>query len=284
MPAPKYMQDRSTAMAEKLEDVSLNDDPSVQKMISMSVFLIVEEKKELVSLLVKHQRRKKLRKQLLSLGHYRPTMRKDTHNMVKRYHACQVHGNLTHKPLKLLQDMHTPWLFRTWGLDLVRIMNLASEAIPIRKATGVAIPNFIRENKQVGITLNGCGIKHCRFMSYNLEDNGQAKATNKALLGILRDTVHNYSRGWSTHLPHVLWVWRNLESLKERKVEVARKTTLYHQQVTKAYNRTVKPCSFKEGDLILRTAKHISCFGLGFVKVFGRMDCVQLWLDVVYVR
>lgn len=66
------------------------------------------EKNELVSLLDEHQRRNKLCKQLLSLGHYCPTMSKNTHNMVKRYHAYQVHGNLTHKPLALLQDMHTP--------------------------------------------------------------------------------------------------------------------------------------------------------------------------------
>ncbi|RXH71270.1 hypothetical protein DVH24_018625 [Malus domestica] len=76
----------------------------------------------------------------------------------------------------------------------------------------------------------------------------------------------------STHLPDVLWVyyksprsttahvkwrWKYLESLKERIVEVARKATIYHQHVTRAYNCTVKPCNFKDGDLIFRIAKHI---------------------------
>ena len=51
MPAPKCMWDGSTAVVEKLKEVNLSDDSSVQKLISISVYLIVEEKKELVSLL-----------------------------------------------------------------------------------------------------------------------------------------------------------------------------------------------------------------------------------------
>ncbi|XP_024199783.1 uncharacterized protein LOC112202982 [Rosa chinensis] len=66
-----------------------------------------------------HQGRKKLYRQLLDLGYYWPNMREDAHNTVKKCHTCQAHGNLSHKPPTLLQDMKTPWPFHTWWLDLV---------------------------------------------------------------------------------------------------------------------------------------------------------------------
>ncbi|CAL9011504.1 unnamed protein product [Prunus brigantina] len=77
-------------------------------------------------------------------------------------HTWQVHANLSHKPPTLLQDMRTPWPFHTWGLDLIGTIHppfdgyiwiLTAteystkwvEAVPLRKATGAAIANFIRE-------------------------------------------------------------------------------------------------------------------------------------------
>ncbi|KAM1702335.1 hypothetical protein ACFXTN_025481 [Malus domestica] len=72
-------------------------------------------------------RKKEGVKQLLSLGYYWSTMRKDKYNIVKRCHAYQVHRNLIHKPLTLLQDMRTPWSFHTWRLDLIGTINSTSE-------------------------------------------------------------------------------------------------------------------------------------------------------------
>lgn len=51
MPALIYMQDGSNAIMEKLEEVNLNDDSSLQKMVSTSIYLTVEENKKLVNLL-----------------------------------------------------------------------------------------------------------------------------------------------------------------------------------------------------------------------------------------
>jgi hypothetical protein len=62
-----------------------------------------------------------------------------------------------------LQNMTTPWPFHTWELDLIGPIGPASgghililvateyfskwvEAIPLRKATGTAVANFIREH------------------------------------------------------------------------------------------------------------------------------------------
>ncbi|XP_021825313.1 uncharacterized protein LOC110766319 [Prunus avium] len=151
-----------------------------------------------------HQGMKRLHRQLLNVGYYWPTMKNYAYNFVKKCHTCQVHANLSHKPPTLLQDMHTPWPFHTWGLDLIGTIHPPSdgyiwiltatecftkwvEAIHLRKATGAAIANFIREyivcrfgipykivtdngtpfvNKQVSSTLSGNSVKHRRSTPY----------------------------------------------------------------------------------------------------------------------
>ncbi|CAL9024107.1 unnamed protein product [Prunus brigantina] len=193
-----------------------------------------------------HQGMKRLYRQLLSVGYYWPTMKNDAYNFVKRCHTCQVHANLSHKPPTLLQDMRTPWPFHTWGLDLIGTIHPPSdgyiwiltatecftkwaEAVPLRKAIGAAVANFIREyivcrfgipykivtdngtpfvNKQVSSTLCGYGVKHRRSTPYYPQGNGQAEATNKTLLRILSKMVYEYEGGWSVHLPDALWAYR----------------------------------------------------------------------------
>ncbi|CAL8163313.1 unnamed protein product [Prunus armeniaca] len=243
--------------------------------------------------------------------------------------------------------MRTPWPFHTWGLDLNGTIHPPSdgyiwiltateyftkwvEAIPLRKATGAAVSNFIQEyivcrfgipykmvtdnstpfvNKQVSSTLSGYGIKHRRSTPYYPQGNGQAEATNKTILRILSKMVYEYQGGWSVHLPDALWVyctsprsttgfstyslvygseaispveitiptarvstvnhlewdtkscsdWRllDLEVLDEKRAEAERRTSLYHKTVAQAYNRTVKPRSFKQGDLVLKVMEHV---------------------------
>uniref|UniRef100_A0A2N9GRD8 RNA-directed DNA polymerase n=1 Tax=Fagus sylvatica TaxID=28930 RepID=A0A2N9GRD8_FAGSY len=110
-----------------------------------------------------HQGKKRLYQLLLTLGYYWPTMKKDTADFVKSCHTCQLQANLIHTHPTSLQNMATPWPFHTWGLDLIGPINPASggyiwilvateyfskwvEAIPLRKATGAAVTNFIREH------------------------------------------------------------------------------------------------------------------------------------------
>ncbi|CAL9013009.1 unnamed protein product [Prunus brigantina] len=124
-----------------------------------------------------HQGMKRLHRQLLNVGYYWPTKKNDAYNFY-----------------------FTKWV----------------EAVPLRKATGAAIANFIREyivcifgipykivtdngtpfvNKQVSSTLSGYGIKHRRSTPYYPQGNGQAEATNKTLLRILSKMVHEYEGG-----------------------------------------------------------------------------------------
>ena len=110
-----------------------------------------------------HLGKRRLHKQLLLLGYYWPTMKKDSEELVKTCHACQVLGDAIHTHLNVLQDITTPWPFHTWGLDLIGPINPPSngyililaatkyftkwvEAIPLKKATRAVVANFIRKH------------------------------------------------------------------------------------------------------------------------------------------
>jgi hypothetical protein len=197
-----------------------------------------------------HQGKKRLYQLLLTLGYYWPTMKKDTVDFVRACNTCQMQVNLIHTYPTNLQNMATPWPFHTWGLDLIGPINPPSsgyiwilaateyftkcvEAIPLRKATGAAVANFIREhiitrfgiphkiisdngtpfvNKDVREVLEHYRVKHRRSTPYYPQGNGQAKATNRMLLRILSKMVFDYGKGWSSHLADMLWAYR--ESLK----------------------------------------------------------------------
>jgi hypothetical protein len=179
-----------------------------------------------------HQGKKKLYQQLLSLGYYWPTMKKDAVEFVKTYHTCQVQANLIHSHPTTLQNMATPWPFHTWLLDLISPINPASEgyiwilvatkyftkwveAIPFEKATGTAIANFIWEyiicrfgiphkivtdngthfiNKDVRAMTKHYRMKHLKSSLYYPQGNGQAEATNRMLLCILSKMVFDYGK------------------------------------------------------------------------------------------
>ncbi|KAK9932283.1 hypothetical protein M0R45_019526 [Rubus argutus] len=99
----------------------------------------------------------------------------------------------------------------------------------MRKATGAAVSNFIKEyivcrhgipykiitdnatsfvNQEVTKMLKSYGIKHRKSTPYYPQGNGQAEATNKTLLRILSKMVSEYKQGWSVHLPDALWAYR----------------------------------------------------------------------------
>ncbi|GLU04004.1 hypothetical protein SLE2022_211710 [Rubroshorea leprosula] len=110
-----------------------------------------------------HQGRRKLYEQLLGHGYYWRSMKQDAADFVRRCHTCQVHANLIHSHPNLLQDMKTPWPFHTWGLDLIGLIHPSSgsyiwillateyftkwvEVVPLSKATGLVVSNFIKEH------------------------------------------------------------------------------------------------------------------------------------------
>ena len=142
--------------------------------------------------------------------------------------------------------MVTPWPFHAWGLDLVGPVNPPSrgyiwilvateyftnwaEAVPLRKATGGEVANFIKENiirfgvphkiisdngtpfvnSDVRKMLEFYKVKHHRSSPYYPQGNGQAEATNKTLIKIISKISQEYTEGWAMHLPDTLWAYRN---------------------------------------------------------------------------
>ncbi|CAL9000323.1 unnamed protein product [Prunus brigantina] len=53
------------------------------------------------------------------------------------------------------------------------------------------------------------------------------------------------------------WRLLDLEAVDERRMEAERRMALYHKTVAQAYNRTVKPQAFKQGDLVLKVVEHV---------------------------
>uniref|UniRef100_A0A2N9IES3 Uncharacterized protein n=1 Tax=Fagus sylvatica TaxID=28930 RepID=A0A2N9IES3_FAGSY len=111
-----------------------------------------------------------------------------------------------------------------------RVFTKWVEAIPLRKATGAAVANFIREhiitrfgipyklitdngtpfiNKDVREMLEHYRVKHRRSTPYYPQGNGQAEATNRMLLRILSKMVFDYGNDWKAHLADVLWAYRS---------------------------------------------------------------------------
>ena len=100
----------------------------------------------------------------------------------------------------------------------------------MKKATGATIANFIREhiitrfriprrlisdngilfiNKDMKGLTKAYYIKHGRSTPYYSQGNGQAEATKRVMLKILKKMKHEYGEKWSDHLANVLWASRS---------------------------------------------------------------------------
>ena len=117
-----------------------------------------------------------------------------------------------------------------WILVAKEYFTKWAEAIPLHKAIGGALSNFIKENiivrfgvphriisdngmpfvnSKVRKMLEFYQIKHHRSSPYYPQGNGQAEVTNKTLIKIISKMSQEYTEGWATHLPDTLWAYQN---------------------------------------------------------------------------
>lgn len=110
-----------------------------------------------------------------------------------------------------------------WILVATEYFTKWVEAIPLCKATGEAVANFIRENiitmfgiphriirgnatpfvnKDVRKLLECYQVKYHRSSPYYPQENGQAEAMNKMLIKMIRKMSQEYSESSSSHLIH----------------------------------------------------------------------------------
>uniref|UniRef100_A0A2N9FIH6 Integrase catalytic domain-containing protein n=1 Tax=Fagus sylvatica TaxID=28930 RepID=A0A2N9FIH6_FAGSY len=219
-----------------------------------------------------HQGKKRLYQCLLTLGYYWPTMKKDAADFVKTCHTCQVQANLIHTH-PTTTEYFTKWV----------------EAIPLRKATGAAVANFIREhiitrfgipyklitdngtpfiNKDVREVLEHYRVKHRRSTPYYPQGNGQAEATNRMLLRILSKMVFDYGNDWKAHLVDVIWAYRSspktatarmadLEGLDEARDLAKAKAQRNYQKMANVYSKALRVRIFAEGQMVLKAAEFV---------------------------
>ena len=152
---------------------------------------------------------------------------------------CQIHGNLVHAPAQELNPLATPWPLYQWGFDLIGAIHPPSsnkhkwiitatkyftkwvEAEPLTNSTGKQISSFILnhiifrfgiphailinnalyfKNQIIDELCEKFHIIHHFSSIYYPQGNGQAEATNKTIINILKRTVNDIGRDWHLQL------------------------------------------------------------------------------------
>ncbi|XP_004295240.1 PREDICTED: uncharacterized protein LOC101311949 [Fragaria vesca subsp. vesca] len=158
-----------------------------------------------------HQAGPKMRWLIRRHGYYWPTILKDCIALAKGCQDCQAHG--PHKFIIVATDFFTKWV----------------EAEPLKVASANSVRNFIFRNIifRFGIPecivtdrgaafmadsvvqyLHDYDIKLLHSTPYYAQSNGQAEASNKVILGILRKMLELNLRVWNEELYHTLWAYR----------------------------------------------------------------------------
>src|SRR5579883_2600485 len=140
-----------------------------------------------------------------------------------------------------------PWPFRGWGIDLIGQIYPPSsknhkfilgatdyftkwvEAIPLKNATSKDMIEFVKEHiiyrfgiPQTITTIQGTmftsgefeafaagmGIKLLNSSPYYAQANGQAEASNKGVIKLIKRKIEENTRRWHTTLQEALWTYR----------------------------------------------------------------------------
>lgn len=173
-------------------------------------------------------------------------MERDYQEYVKKCVKCQQHSHLQHLLAQALNPIQSMWPFAQWGFDLIGYFTLPSlgghkfiitateyfiewvEAIPLVFTTSSKIIDFIDthivyrfgiphrilidngmcfKNHHVKSLCKSYQIQHSFSMPYYPQGNGQAEATNKTIISILKKIVTKNHRDWHEHLLYALWAY-----------------------------------------------------------------------------
>ncbi|XP_050875347.1 uncharacterized protein LOC127078972 [Lathyrus oleraceus] len=174
-------------------------------------------------------------------------MLKDCIEFVKGCQECQVHAGIQHVPAKKLHSIIKPWPFRGWALDLIREIRPPSsksqryilvgfdyftkwiEAIPLPNVSQEDVIKFIQKyiiyrfriletiTTDQGSVFTGwkmqefatdMGFKLVTSTPYYAQANGQVKAANKLIIGLIKKHVGKKPKNWHKTLDQILWACR----------------------------------------------------------------------------
>jgi hypothetical protein len=158
--------------------------------------------------------------------------------------ACQRFGNIQLAPTSVMNSIVKPWPFRGWGIDFIGEIYPGSskghqfilvatdyftkwtEAVPLRNMTHREVINFVQEHiiYQFGVPQTLTTDQGPSFMShqfresmkikllnsspYYVQANGQADASNKVLIKIIKKRIKDNLRRWHKKLLEALWAHR----------------------------------------------------------------------------
>jgi hypothetical protein len=184
---------------------------------------------------------------LRRVGFYWPTMMDDCIKYQNCCEVCQRFGNIQLVPAGVLNSIVKSWLFRGRGLDFIgdihpglckghRFILVAmdyftkwTEVVPLMNMTHQEVTIFVQEHiiyrfgvPQTLTTDQGSSFMSCQFREfvesmkikllnsspYYAQANGQAEASNKVLIKIIKKRIKDNLRRWHEKLSEALWAHR----------------------------------------------------------------------------
>nr|AAL76190.1 Putative gag-pol polyprotein [Oryza sativa Japonica Group]AAP52444.1 retrotransposon protein, putative, unclassified [Oryza sativa Japonica Group] len=194
-----------------------------------------------------HQSAHKMKWLLQRAGYFWPTMLDDCFRYYKGCQVCQKFGAIQRAPASAMNPIIKPWPLRGWGIDMIGMINPPSskghkfilvatdyftkwvEAIPLKKVDSGDAIQFVQEHiiyrfglpqtitmDQGSIFVSdefvqfadSVGIKLLNSSPYYAQANGQAEASNKSLIKLIKRKISDYPRQWHTRLAEALWSYR----------------------------------------------------------------------------
>jgi hypothetical protein len=174
-------------------------------------------------------------------------MLEDCFKYYKGCQACQRFGKIQMVPASVMNPIVKPWPFRGWGMDMIGKINPPSskdhqfilaitdyftkwvEIVPMKLVASKDVINFVKEHiiHRFGIpqtiTTDGgsvfipeefrrfttdMGIKLIRSSPYYAQANGQAEASNRSLIKLIKRKIDEHTRRWHEVLSEALWAYR----------------------------------------------------------------------------
>ena len=166
-------------------------------------------------------------------GYFWPTMLEDCFTYYKGCQGCQKFRNVQRAPASAMNPIIKPWPFRGWGIDLIgqiyppssknhKFILVATnyftkwvEAIPLKNVTSKEMIEFVKEHIIYRFDIpqtittdqgtmftsdefvkfaTGMGIKLLNSSPYYAQANGQAEASNKGVIKLIKRKIDEYPR------------------------------------------------------------------------------------------
>ncbi|XP_024195570.1 uncharacterized protein LOC112198670 [Rosa chinensis] len=154
-----------------------------------------------------HQASPKMRWFIRRHGYYWPNILKDCIAFAKGYQDCQAHGLVQYIPNIPIQLVIKPWLARGWALDPIGMIHPHSSLFDILEVLvldrGAAFMGHNMEELFADL-----GIQFIHSTPYYAQSKGQAEASNKIFITLLKKMLTENPHQWHETLYETLWAYR----------------------------------------------------------------------------